>query len=106
MPYRHVTLYRLHDGVPDATVRNAISALKSLANQPGVVEWDVARGDNHDAEAGGRGTSDVIVQLGLFESRAAFERYRDSSHSAEAGAAMRRISEPLTADFWQFPRLP
>lgn len=86
--YRHIVLFRIHDGASDEQVTGAIDSLRSLAVLPGVVSWRIER--SLDVRKGL-----VLVEDATFTDRAAFEVFRaDPRHEKVA----QQLSE--MADWW------
>ena len=94
MPYRHVVLFRVHDGVANSRVAHAIAQLESLATLPQVMSLFVA--PSLDGRKGR-----VIVEDATFADAAAFTAFRTAPTHIAVGAAMAEISDWWIGDFEQ-----
>ena len=92
MVYRHVVLFRVHDGVGDERVVDAIARLDSLAAEPGVVSWSIAR--SLDGRKGR-----IIVEDATFDDAAAFSAFRSSAAHIAVGCEMAEISDWWIGDY-------
>lgn len=86
--YRHIVLFRIHDGVPQNRVTEATESLRSLAVLPGVQSWRIEQ--SLDARKGL-----MLVEDATFTDRSSFEAFR--THPTHAAVAQ-RMSE--IADWW------
>ncbi|WP_136585351.1 Dabb family protein [Microbacterium hydrothermale] len=86
--FRHVVLFRVRDDVADPDLSAAVTALRGLGSEPGVVAWAVEI--SLDTRKGR-----VIVEDGTFADADAFHAWRD-------GDAHRRVAEHMAriADWW------
>ncbi len=87
--FHHVVLFRLKD---DADPDRALAALDAAKPVAGLVSWLVQRSE--DERKG-----PVIAELAVFESRAAFEAWRDSDLHQSAAAELRELADWLVADW-------
>lgn len=88
MPLRHIVLFRIHDGVDQELIGEAVRGLDELKNISGIVEWTVRLSTDERKGV-------VIVENALFESRAALARFAaDPRHQVSA----ERLSK--MADWW------
>lgn len=87
--FHHVVLFRLKDGADPDRALAALDAAKPVA---GLVSWLVQR--SLDERKG-----PVIAELAEFESRAAFEAWRDSDLHRSAAAELRDLADWLVADW-------
>ncbi|MDQ1124489.1 Dabb family protein [Microbacterium trichothecenolyticum] len=90
--FRHVVLFRVRDEVADPEISAALTALRALGGQPGVLSWDVAL--SLDTRKGR-----VIVEDGTFVDRAAFAQWRESDEHARVAGRMAGISDWWVADW-------
>lgn len=86
--FRHIVLFRTYEDVSDDRVAEALLALRSLGNVPGVVDWRVEL--SSDLRKGR-----VIVEDATFIDREAFDRFRLDPRHAAVAAEM-----ALIADWW------
>jgi len=87
--FHHVVLFRLKDGADPDCALAALEAAKPLA---GLVSWLVQR--SLDERKG-----PVIAELAVFESRAAFEVWRDSDLHRSAAAELSELADWFVADW-------
>lgn len=90
--FRHIVLFRVHDGVPDDRVTEAIDALRSLGALPGVVSWRVER--SLDARKG-----TLIVEDATFTDERAFADFRADPQHLRAGERMAKIADWWNGDY-------
>jgi len=90
--FRHVVLFRVHDGIANERVSAAIESLQSLAGLPGVLAFVIAR--SLDARKGR-----IIVEDATFADAAASSAFRASpAHVAVAGQ-LAQISDWWIGDY-------
>lgn len=90
--FRHIVLFRVHDGVPDEHVTEVITTLRSLASLDGVTSWRVERSLD---ERKGR----IVVEDATFTDAATFEAFRTHPRHVEAGQVMARIADWWNGDY-------
>jgi protein-tyrosine phosphatase len=91
--YRHLVLFRVYDGVADATVDGAIRHMRDVIGRTaGVVSARVER--SLDVRKGV-----VIVEDVTFASRDAFEAYRTSKAHDDLGSLMSGVGDWLVGDY-------
>lgn len=93
--FRHVVLFRVHDGVEAADIASVTGTLRGLGRHAGVVSWAVERSLDDR-----KGT--IIAQDATFADAAAFGEWRSSEAHREAADQMARISDWWVAD-WEQP---
>lgn len=88
MAYRHVVLFRVRRGVPEAEVAELCAGLRALGGMPGILHWRVERSLDDR-----KGT--ILIEDATFADRDAFEAFRaDPRHRAQTDAAAQ------IADWW------
>lgn len=87
-PYRHVVLFRLHDGTDPGVRDTVVATLEALADLPGVLEWTVRVSD--DTRKGC-----VVVENALFADVDAFRAFQQHPRHVAAGTLLR-----AHADWW------
>ena len=92
MPFRHVVLFRVHDGIPNERVSYAIERLESLAGQPGGTSMRIA--SSLDGRKGR-----IIVEDATFTNAAAFAAFHESRPHVAVGQEMAEISDWWIGDF-------
>jgi hypothetical protein len=90
--FRHVVLFRVHDGVSDDRVTEAIQSLRSLEALPGVIAWTVALSLD---ERKGR----VIVEDATFADERSFGQFRVHADHAGVAGQMSSIADWWNGDF-------
>lgn len=90
--YRHIVLFRVHDSVPDATVAEAVAALRALGALPGVMSWRVE--ESLDVRKGR-----VLVEDATFGDEAAFLEFRATPEHTAVAAAMAEIADWWNGDY-------
>lgn len=88
MAYRHIVLFRMHNGVREEDIEGAQFELRALGASPEVIHWRVERSLDER-----KGT--VLVEDGTFADESTFARFRDSPAHRAAGAQL-----ALIADWW------
>ncbi|MCW2679904.1 MAG: hypothetical protein JWM62_1305 [Frankiales bacterium] len=86
--YRHVILFKLYQ---DTDVDEVLRQLRSLAHQPGVLEWRVER--SADERKGV-----VVIQNSLFTSKAALDAFRVAPEHVQVAEFLSRSADWLVAD--------
>jgi hypothetical protein len=86
--FRHVVLFRVHDGVSHDRVAEAIRSLRALESLPGVIAWTVALSLD---ERKGR----VIVEDATFADERSFAQFRVHADHTRVAGQMSSI-----ADWW------
>lgn len=89
--FRHVVLFRIHDGVPPDAIDEALANIRELVSATATV------GEVCLSEDARKGT--VIVEDLTFESRTDFERFRAHPVHRTASDQMKGISDWLIADW-------
>lgn len=84
--FRHIVLFRIHDGVPDVRVDETIVRLRMLGTLPGIVRWRIER--SRDTRKGR-----VVVEDAAFTDEAAFEAFLTHPAHLAAGELMSEISD-------------
>lgn len=92
MTYRHVVLFRLHDGVSVARVDEAVGLLRSLELLPGVTSLRVEL--SLDSRKG-----TVIVEEASFADASSFEVFRAHRRHVEVARVMAEISDWWVGDY-------
>lgn len=93
--FRHVVLFRIHDGVDEARIAAAMTTLRDLGTHADAASWAVERSLDDR-----KGT--IIVQDATFADARAFGEWRSSHAHREAADQMARISDWWVAD-WEQP---
>jgi hypothetical protein len=88
-PLRHIILFKLY---PQADPEEVLHRLRSLASEPGLLEWRIER--SLDERKG-----IVIVQDSLFTSRAALDTFRVAPAHVEVAAFLSQRADWLVADY-------
>lgn len=89
MAYHHVVLFRLHD---DAEVESALAVLEASRPESGLLEWRIAR--SLDDRKG-----PVVVEVAVFEDRAAYDAFARSPQHRAAGEHLARVADWLVGDY-------
>jgi len=89
---RHVVLFRVHDGVANSRVADAIEKLKSLGALPEVMSLFVA--PSLDGRKGR-----LIVEDATFADAAALTAFRSAPAHIAVGAEMAEISDWWVGDY-------
>lgn len=92
MAYRHIVLFRIHDGVDDGFIDGVVDMMETFLLFPGVVSWVATRSLD---ERKGR----VIIEDATFESREAFEAFRDDPAHLSMARTMSAISDWWIGDY-------
>ena len=95
-PVRHLVLFVVQPSVSDAAVAEAITALRDLGEQPGIVSWRIEL--SRDLRKGR-----VIVENALFVDRAAFTAFRLSPEHQQVSARLAAIADWLVGDYLEQP---
>ena len=95
MALRHVVLFRVRDGVPEAEVDAALVALAGLGKHPDVLSLEVGRSLD---ERKGR----VLAEVALLADDAALQRFRTSPLHQAVAAQLSEVADWLVAD-WRLP---
>jgi hypothetical protein len=90
--FRHIVLFRVHDGVPDERVSDAIHSLRTLAVLPGVVTWTVA--ESLDSRKGR-----VIVEDATFADEQAFAEFRVRPEHRAVAELMSDVADWWNGDY-------
>jgi hypothetical protein len=90
--FRHIVLFRVHDGVPDERVSEAIRSLRTLAALPGIVTWTVAR--SLDSRKGR-----VIVEDATFTDEQAFAEFRAHPEHRAVAELMSEVADWWNGDY-------
>ncbi|WP_341580065.1 Dabb family protein [Microbacterium schleiferi] len=90
--FRHIVLFRVHDAVSDAELKQVVSALRALGDEIEAAAWNVEV--SLDSRKGR-----VIVEDAAFADAEAFRRFR--AHPAHVAIAdqMARISDWWVGDY-------
>lgn len=91
-PLHHVVLFRFRDGTPEAEIERCTGLLRGLGRLPGVLEWRVE--PSLDTRKGR-----VVAEVGVFESREAFERWRSGDEHRAVAAELGACADWWVADF-------
>lgn len=95
MAYRHITLFRIHDGVPDDEVDAVVDALRRLGEETDEpLEWRIER--SFDTRKG-----TVIVENSLFASVESFAAWRAGDRHRTVAASLSRIADWLVGDYFE-----
>ena len=90
---RHIVLFKLFDGVDEATELEALGLLKQLGeNNNNILSWTVER--SLDTRKGV-----VIIENSLFKNTASLQEFRHSAKHAEVSGFMKQISAWLVGDY-------
>lgn len=89
--FRHIVLFRVHDEIADADVSDALSALRALGDDPGIIEWNVAL--SLDTRKGR-----IIVEDATFLDAGAFESWRGGADHGCVAGRMAQISDWWVGD--------
>jgi len=92
MTFRHIVLFRVHDGIGDDRVSAAILRLTSLADLPGVTSLHIAR--SLDGRKGR-----IIVEDATFVNAGAFAAFRESPPHLAVSCEMAEISDWWIGDY-------
>ncbi len=92
MTYRHIVLFRVHEGVSGARVDEAVGLLRSLNDLPMVESLRIER--SLDARKG-----TMIVEEAEFVDAAAFRAFRAHRRHVEVATAMAEISDWWVGDY-------
>ena len=92
MGFRHIVLFRVHDGVANRRVDTAITRLESLATLPGVQSMHIER--SLDGRKGR-----VVIEDATFADAAAFAAFRAAPSHVAAAAEMAEISDWWVGDY-------
>ncbi|MDD7930669.1 Dabb family protein [Microbacterium thalli] len=90
--YRHIVLFRIHDGVARERVTGATESLRSLAVLPGVASWRI----DHSLDTR-KGL--VLVEDATFADRSAFEAFRADPRHETVAQQMSEISDWWIGDY-------
>jgi len=91
--YRHIVLFRLHDGVSSEIVERAITALQELGtHQAGITAWHVA--ESLDSRKGR-----ILIEDVSFSSEEAFREFRASPQHKRVAALMSTIADWWVGDY-------
>lgn len=92
-PFRHIILFKLHEGLDPELEIKAIQLLQELGKEDeGVLEWRVKR--SIDIRKG-----IIIVENGLFKDKQAFEIFRKSDKHLETVNFMKEIADWTVGDY-------
>lgn len=89
MPYRHVVLFRLHDG---ADANAAVAALRAARPRLGASRWHITTSLDER-----KGT--VVVEDATFDDEASFAAWRVSEQHLAAVAHMKAHADWLVGDW-------
>ena len=89
--YRHIVLFRFRDTADAHARAAAYDAVDATGSAPGIVSWRLDW--SLDTRKG-----PVLVQDAVFDSRAAFEAWRDSEPHRRAGQVMSQVADWLVGD--------
>jgi Stress responsive A/B Barrel Domain len=92
MSFRHVVLFRVHDGVSNERIAAAIGELEALGALPGVTAMRIER--SLDGRKGR-----IIVEDATFSDAAAFAAFRASPPHLAVGREMAEISDWWVGDY-------
>ena len=88
MAYRHIVLFRIHDGVDEQQLADAIDALRGFARFPGVESWVITMSLD---ERKGR----ILLEDASLVGREGFDAFRLDPAHVRAARLMSEI-----ADWW------
>ena len=89
--FRHIVLFRVHDEITYADLLDALSALRELGDDPGIIEWNVAL--SLDTRKGR-----IIVEDATFVNAGAFESWRRGADHGRVAGRMAQISDWWVGD--------
>jgi hypothetical protein len=89
MPFRHVVLFRLHEG---ASASDAVAALEAARPRLGASRWTITTSLDDR-----KGT--VVVEDATFDDEAAFQAWRVSEQHLTAVAHMKENADWLVGDW-------
>lgn len=92
MTFRHIVLFRIHDGVTNDRVSAAVTRLESLATLPGVLSMRIER--SLDGRKGR-----VLIEDATFVDAAAFASFRTAPPHIEVATEMAEISDWWIGDY-------
>ena len=92
MALRHLILFHVRGGTPRAAVDEAISALRALADLPGILEYRIE--ESSDTRKGV-----VIVENVLFADDDALQAFRTSPEHEVSAAILRDIADWVVGDY-------
>jgi hypothetical protein len=90
--FRHIVLFRVHDGVRDERVSEAIHSLRKLAALPGIVTWTVAT--SLDSRKGR-----IVVEDATFTDAQAFAEFRAYPEHRAVAETMSEIADWWNGDY-------
>lgn len=90
--FRHIVLFRVHDGVPGERVTEAIRSLRSLAVLPDVLEWRIE-------ESLDRRKGRILVEDATFRDQDGFDSFRAHPDHIRAGEQMAQIADWWNGDY-------
>lgn len=92
MTFRHIVLFRVHEGVASSRVSSAVELLRSLESLPGVVSFLVEM--SLDSRKG-----QVLVEDATFVDAGAFVAFRADARHAEVVAELSEIADWWVGDY-------
>jgi hypothetical protein len=90
--YRHIVLFRIHDGVTNDRIAAAIAQLESLSTLPGMVSMRIER--SLDGRKGR-----VVIEDATFVDAEVFAAFRAAPSHVAAAAEMAEISDWWVGDY-------
>lgn len=92
MTYRHIVLFRIHDGIGNDRVDRAIARLHALGELPGIVGMRIER--SLDGRKGR-----VVIEDATFQDAGAFALFRSAPAHVSVAAEMADISDWWVGDY-------